>query len=193
MKDILNIICIYFDITNDDNVLIVSELQNVKLPKYFMKWPALPGEPWIWSYWLLNTKIEFQKKIKTSNFGTIYHTFVNNKRHSLNGLPAIYGNIREWYKDGQLHRENCMPAVEYTKNPLRLYFLNGLYAGHSNSLDNEYSFLKPGLCKCRYLWCKFYFEGMLESYKDVQDPHGPLSVDQNLFIDSNSVALEYKI
>jgi hypothetical protein len=53
-------------------------------------------------------------------------SYLNNRRHSFNDLPAIEGanGDKYWYRHGQQHRRD-LPAIEYATSGTKIWYWNG--------------------------------------------------------------------
>ena len=65
----------------------------------------------------------------------------NGLLHSFNDEPAVItSHVKQWYKNGKLHRDGKLPAVEYENGDVK-YYINGfrknykIYGGSSSSAD----------------------------------------------------------
>jgi hypothetical protein len=74
---------------------------------------------------LKNIKLKLKETYRIDNYGTQYW-YKNGERHRDNDLPAIIdtdGN-QYWYNNGNLHRDNDLPALLFV-NGFKQWYLNG--------------------------------------------------------------------
>ena len=90
---------------------------------------------------------KFIKTIVDKTYGDV-RTYLNDRLHSFNDLPAVHYNddkYNAWYKYGLLHRDNDLPAV--ISHNVREWRVNGKL--HRD--NNRPAFKDIGGTKCWYL------------------------------------------
>lgn len=102
---------------------------------------------------MLTNRIKIIKKIDIDNLFNLYkdgeyitqfgdkYRFKNKKLHANNDEPAVIKYrgecIKKWYKDGELHRDNNMPAITYSSNGYKIYYSNGKFIGDNLSCTKQ--------------------------------------------------------